>query len=113
MQVTAEARRLSQQYPSLNARLWRLLSEQRGFSVGPLVFLLPSGPLTYVYTELSPDELASIQILRDDTPEEDADWEMADGAFADVLDGHQALDISHEGGEFEALADLERRMRRE
>jgi hypothetical protein len=35
------------------------------------------------------------------------DWEMADGAFANVLDSHQALDISHEGGEFEALADLE------
>jgi hypothetical protein len=45
--------------------------------------------------------------------EEDADWEMADGVFDDILDGHQPLNISHEGGEFEALADLAERMRTE
>jgi hypothetical protein len=38
---------------------------------------------------------------------------MADDILGDVLDGHQPLNISHEGGEFEALTDLEKRMRQE
>jgi hypothetical protein len=38
---------------------------------------------------------------------------MADGVFDDILNGHQPLSISHEGGEFEALSDLVERMRKE
>lgn len=34
------------------------------------------------------------------------DWEMADGVMADVLDGTQPLNVSHEGGEFEAMTAI-------
>jgi hypothetical protein len=37
---------------------------------------------------------------------------MADDVFADVLDGNQPLNISHEGGEFGALEDLMRGVRK-
>lgn len=52
--------------------------------------------------DLSPDELASAQALSDPPAGEDADWEMAD----DVLNGTQPLNLSHEGGEFEAISEL-------
>jgi len=64
-------------------------------------------------SELSQSELTAIQTLRDPPGQDNEDWEMADDALGDVLDGHQLLNISHEGGEFEALADLEKRMRKE
>jgi hypothetical protein len=35
---------------------------------------------------------------------------MTDDVFAGVLYGHQPLDISHEGGEFEAMVDFQRQM---
>jgi hypothetical protein len=38
---------------------------------------------------------------------------MTEDVFANVLDGYQPLSISHEGGEFEALATLEHQMRKE
>jgi hypothetical protein len=43
-----------------------------------------------------------MQALRDPPTEEDVDWEMTEDVFANVLDSHQPLSISHEGGEFEA-----------
>lgn len=36
----------------------------------------------------------------------DVDWEMADDALADVLDGMQPLNVSHEGGKFEAMTAI-------
>jgi hypothetical protein len=38
---------------------------------------------------------------------------MEDDVFAGVLDGQQPLDMSHEGGEFDALADLYCEMHKE
>jgi hypothetical protein len=44
--------------------------------------------------------------LREPPSPDDSDWEMLD----DVLHGDEALDISHEGGEFEALTKLRGKM---
>jgi hypothetical protein len=60
----------------------------------------------YFCAELSPSELAEIQTLLDPPAKEDADWEMSDDMLGGVLNGHQLLDISHEGGEFAALTNL-------
>jgi hypothetical protein len=71
-------------------------------------------PFAYICVDLSAGELQALQGLRhEDGEDDDGDWEMADGVFADILDGHQPLEMSHEGGEFEALVDLEQRMRKE
>lgn len=64
-------------------------------------------------TELDPSELATIQTLRDPPSQEDADWEMTDDLLENVLGGNQPLNISHEGGEFEALADLAHGLQKE
>jgi hypothetical protein len=64
-------------------------------------------------TDLSQAELATIQTLRDPPNPGDADWEMVDDILTDVLDGNRTINISHEGGEFEALADLGQRIRNE
>jgi len=37
---------------------------------------------------------------------------MTNDVFTNVLDGNQPLNISHEGGEFGALEDLEQQMRK-
>ena len=68
--------------------------------------------LTNVHIEMSPDELASIENLRNEPAEEDSDWEMADDTFTNILEGRQPLNISHEGGEFGTLADLHSSMRK-
>jgi hypothetical protein len=67
----------------------------------------------YFCTELSPSELAEIRTLRDPPAQEDADWEMSDDMLGGVLNGHQLLDISHEGGEFAALTNLGQGLRKE
>ena len=60
--------------------------------------------LTRINAELSPQEIAPIEALRDPPVDGDADWAMTKNIFGDVLDGCRPLDISHEGGEFEAIA---------
>jgi len=52
-------------------------------------------------TDLSPSELATMQTLQEPPFQEDADWEM-------ILNGNQPINISHEGGKFNALIDLEK-----
>ena len=69
--------------------------------------------LNVLSTELSPSELTTIQTLHDPPSQDDSDWEMMDDVLTDVLDGNQPINISHKGGEFEALADIEWRMRTE
>ena len=44
--------------------------------------------------------------LREPPSLDNSDWEMLD----DMLHGDEALDISHEGGEFEALTELRGKM---
>jgi len=104
--------RLSVRQPSRNTRLRKLLSVQQDFSMSFTNVLFTWLP-TPAHIELSPDELKSIEILRDEPTDEDDDWEMADGPFAHILEGRQPLNISHEGGEFEALEDLHSSMRKE
>jgi hypothetical protein len=60
-----------------------------------------------VSTDLSWLELATIQTLLEPPLQEDADWEMADDVLSDILNGNQPINISHEGGEFNALLNLE------
>lgn len=69
--------------------------------------------LTIFAIELSPSELATIRALHETPSQDDSDWEMTDEVFIDVLNGNQPLNISHEGGEFGALEDLARQVRKE
>jgi hypothetical protein len=51
---------------------------------------------------MTQDQRQSIMDLRDPPTADDSDWEMLD----DVLHGDEALGISHEGGELQALIEL-------
>lgn len=67
---------------------------------------LPSTFCLFASSDLSPDELASLQGLNDLPATDDNDWVMANNTIMDVLSGTQLLNISHEGGEFEAITEL-------
>lgn len=58
----------------------------------------------YYTRALTPEECSLVQRLRDHTPldDQDPDWVMTN----DVLQGHETMDISHAGGENEALDDF-------
>jgi hypothetical protein len=51
---------------------------------------------------MTQEQLQSIIDLREPPTMDDNDWEMLDG----VLHGNEALPISHEGGELQALTEL-------
>lgn len=55
-----------------------------------------------VFSEMSQDELVVLQQLAADSsiPE----YEDNEMRYEDIVNGHEALPISHAGGEFEALA---------
>lgn len=59
----------------------------------------------YIFLEMTPDERRSYQALRElptEAHQNSDDWIMLD----DILDGSRRLEVSHEGGELSALADL-------
>lgn len=51
---------------------------------------------------LTSDEKCALEALREDRPEEN-DFDGSDGFGFGLLDGSEALDISHVGGEFQEL----------
>lgn len=53
-------------------------------------------------TAMTSEQRRMVMELRDPSTPEDNDWEMLD----EVLHGDEALGISHEGGELEALLNL-------
>jgi hypothetical protein len=55
---------------------------------------------------MTPEQRDMIMDLRDPPTAEDNDWEMLD----DILAGDATLQISHEGGEFDALNKFHERM---
>jgi hypothetical protein len=57
--------------------------------------------LTFISTAMTLEQREMVMDLRDPPNEDDDDWEMLD----DVLRGDSVLDISHEGGELDALGD--------
>lgn len=57
--------------------------------------------LTFISTAMTLEQREMVMDLRDPPNEDDDDWEMLD----DVLRGDSVLDISHEGGELDTLAD--------
>lgn len=55
---------------------------------------------------MTPEQRDMIMDLRDPPTAEDNDWEMLDN----ILAGDATLQISHEGGEFDALNEFRERM---
>lgn len=80
--------------------------ERRAFAAynGKQMYLTLDEAYSHYTRALTPEERTLVQQLRDRSPEDDqdADWEMAD----DVYEGHETMDISHTGGEHEALDGL-------
>lgn len=71
----------------------------------------PLGNKAFLFVELNTEEQRALQALRD-IPEEAGpsdDWEMA----GEVLAGNLPIDVSHAGGEFEAIRNLEKDLRQE
>ena len=65
-------------------------------------FLINFQILFYIPTAMTPEQRRMVMDLRDPPSADEGDWEMLD----DVLRGDEALSISHEGGELDALTKL-------
>lgn len=59
------------------------------------------------------DEMETVMTLRDPVEDED-EWQTLDDAdgMQGILNGEQPVNISHHGGEFEAMAKLYERVRK-